>query len=517
LVTSGKYEQRERVSQFLPNIPRQGSDRLCNSLARTEVGFSTDLRTPFYREASREAIAADLERRIGISEFEDLANIDEHERSKLGPLSIMLPFNQRIGDVEKYGTQKFYADQESFHLALANVASLLPKNGLRPANFDTALELLPKDTSLGLPWVSRDRYYVPSYFQRAVELNDPKDIYPAILYWRGQAAGPNATKQRVVWGMDHAETIFGATVLYPLLNSLRTMPGYSAWLGDVYVDEAITNLINTAQGRTIISMDYSSFDSSLSAPLLQGVDWVLGQWFDPEGVRRIALLAQIANTVPIVVPWELMLTKRNGGMPSGSVLTNMRDTIANRIALEYIGLRSNSTLMRFEILGDDGVSVFANDIDSKAVERFAAELGLECNPDKQFLSTDAVHYLQRWHSKRYVKDGLYRGVRSPYRALAGMTGYERFRENWNKYLDTSRWIMQIENCKNHPQFEAIVRFLKDGDSVLDSGMDPATVFRKAGGADVIRSVLNIASFPFNVQNPEGVESFQTTNVLRSLN
>jgi hypothetical protein len=506
-----------RLREHLPDVPQVGFERLVRSLDRTDRGFDRDLRTPFAGESPREEVLGRLEESIGHTDYQELEEIDAHEREKVGPISIMLPYSDRRDDVLEYGHQEFNADETAMLEAAERVRLLIPERSLRVAAFETAFDMMPKDTSLGLPLVTNDRSVVGEYYQRATQLSRKEDIYPTILYWRGQADGSNKTKQRVVFGFDHAETIFGATVLYPLLHTLRDKPGFSAWLGDVFVDQAISNLLNESRGRSIISMDYTGFDRSLPVELLDVVDDVLGSWFVDPGFDRVMLLADISNSVPIVVPYDLELTARTGGMPSGSVLTNMRDTIANLIAGEYIGIRSKSLLARYEVLGDDGVFVFKEDMDPEGISTFAAELGLTCNPDKQFVSTNSAHYLQRWHSLEYKKDGLSRGVRSPYRAMSGILGYERYRQGWNKYLDTSRWIMQFENLKNDPRFNACVKFLRDNDKLLMTGIDAATVFKKAGGADVIRSTLNIASFPFNVQNPDRVESFETTRVLRSLN
>jgi hypothetical protein len=505
------------LNREYPDIPNSGIERLERSLDRTQKGMETDLRTPFYgKETPREKIISELRNSVPYTEFPDMTQIDKQEEEKIGPLSIMLPYHDRRGDVERYWHQSFDASEEALSEAASSVKNLISERSLRVASFITALDMMPKDTSLGLPYLGRDRVYVPSYFKRAQHIVSAHDIYPCILYWRGQSAGLHIPpKQRVVWGFDHAETILGATILYPVLNTLKHRAGFSSWLSDVDVDEAATRLLSVARGRNIISMDYSGFDSSLSKELLDVVDQVISYWFSEPGPARIRLLGDISNGIPLVVPYEV-LSGRNGAMPSGSVLTNLRDTIANLIAGYYIGIRLSSPLIDFEVLGDDSVFIFRNDMDSEQLSEVVRELGLESNPSKQFVSTDALHFLQRWHSSRYAVDGINVGIRSPYRALSGMLGYERLRQGWNKYMDTARWIMQAENVRNHPYFSLFVRFLREGDRVLSSGMDPVSVFKLAGGADVIRSVLNIASFPFNVQNPERVDIFETTRILRSL-
>jgi len=506
----------ESIRQLEHLLPVEGTDRLERYLDRCDAGFPDDLRTPLYQAAPREEIIKLCEETIGFTRFEELTQIDEHERDKVGPFSIMLPAKERLPDLEKYWKQTWHPDEECLREAFEFVSSLINSGSLRPASYDTAYSLMPKDTSLGLPWLTRDRAYADLYFERAVNASSVDDFYPCVWYWRGQPKGlSEIPKQRVVWGMDHAETIKGATILYPTLDALRRLNGFSAWLGAPFVDEEATRLLSRAQGRRILSMDYSSFDSSLPRELLDLVDQVLSSWFVESASAVIRLLGELCATVPIVVPYSV-LSGRNGGMPSGSVMTNLRDTLANLIAGYYCASRHDTTILDYMVLGDDAVYLFKDEIDPRDVESVMGELGLECNPDKQFISSRSCHYLQRWHSLDYVREGLNVGVHSPYRTLSGLTGYERFRTGWNKYMDTARWIMQVENCAWDPRFHKFVTFLYHGDRVLQSGMDPAEIFKRAGGADMIRSVLNIASFPFNVKNPDRVNEFKTTKLLREI-
>lgn len=84
-------------------------------------------------------------------------------------------------------------------------------------------------------------------------------------------------------------------------------------------------------------------------------------------------------------------------------------------------------------------------------------------------------------------------------------------------MDTVRWIMQVEVCSNHPNFGRLVQYLYENDKVLSlEKMDPINVFKRAGGADVIRSVLDISSYPYNAKDPRLVNSFKTTTLLREL-
>lgn len=511
---NGQYS--ESFQSLLARLPVDGAKRLERSLARTDEGFGEDLRTPLYDGRDRGEIIQDFKAQIGFTRFEELTEIDEHEMNKVGPFSIMLPYSERVSDVTKYWDQHFNPDESCLKAAFDSVCSILPKASLRSASLSTAFGMMPKDTSLGLPFLTRDRSQVGSYLQRAEMLSSPEEIYPCVLYWRGQPKGlTEIPKQRVVWGFDHAETIRGATILYPTLDALKQRPGFSAWLGSPFVDEEATSLLREARGRRIFSMDYSGFDSSLHRSLLDLVDEVLCYWFVETSHDIIRLLGIISASVPIVVPYDV-LSGRNGAMPSGSVLTNLRDTVANLLAGYYCAYRNGTRLDRYLVLGDDSVFLFQNELDAESISSAVDELGLSSNPDKQFISKESIHFLQRWHSLQYSRDGLNVGVHSPYRTLSGLLGYERFKQGWSKYMDTSRWIMQIENCLWDPRFSSLVAWLVNGDKILKSGMDPKTVFKRAGGSDVIRSVLDIASFPFNVKNPDRVNEFAATRLIREI-
>jgi hypothetical protein len=481
-------------------------------------GRNTDFRTPLYSGEGREEIVKRLEEAVGYTEFEELTEIDKHEKDKIGPYSIQLPSDERLENLDKYWHQEWNPDEASLDSAVNHVLSLLPIGSLRPAKLSEAYSQMPTDTSLGLPWVTRDRKYANDYLRRAESFRSSDDVFPAIWYWRGQPRGMHETpKQRDVWGMDHLDTIIGATILYPLLSALRERPGFAAWLGNSYVDEESTRLIRKANGRSIISSDYSGFDTSVSRSLQLKVDEVWCKWFVEPASSLILSLGEICATVPIVVPYKV-LSGRNGGIASGHILTNMKDTMANLIAGWYAAIRLGTELEDYMVLGDDSVFLFRDEVDASSLSTVMKDLGLDMNPDKQFISETSIHYLQRWHSSLYEVNGVFPGVHSPYRSCSGWTGYERFRPpaQWSKYMDTARWIMQTENCCNHPFFPKIVKFIYDGDKVLQSGMDPTIVFKRAGGSEAVRQVLNIASFPFNVKDPDKVDIFRTTLEIRKI-
>jgi len=504
------------LSDILARLDLDSQVRLLGILKRSRDGSSKDLRSPLYDARPREEIV-DIFREIGSFGHPEMDQIDEDEIKKIGPYSIRLPFDKiRGGLLEYFETPNPRGDPWCFEYARQRLMRLVPARSLRPLVLDSAFGFMPKETNLGLPLLTRSKEDAVQYLRRARYINSYLQIYPFVLFWRGQPNGTNEPKQRHVSGADHVDTILWESFLQPMLVALRSQKGFAAWNDAEYVDLAVTELLSNSvgMGYEIVSGDHSHFDSHLSMNIINTVFDCVEAWFESSAARTINVLREEFLHTGIVCP-EGWWDGRAGAVMSGTGGTNMVDSLGNLFASWYCAARTGTELFRCEVLGDDFVSVWTNPI-SDHLEELMSEIGLVTNQDKQFISASSCHYLQRWHSMEYTLDGIARGVRSPFRALNGMLSYERLRRGWNKYMDSARWIMQGEQVRWDKRFGRFVALLKKGDSVMSSGVDPTDVFKLAGGSTVVRRVLGIESFPFNVKNPEGVSSFAITGVLRAL-
>jgi hypothetical protein len=503
------------------SLDRGAGDRLERSLRRTEIGNNVDVRTPFANSEPRESIIERYKDGLGFTNHEELTAIDEKEISKIGPYSIMLPWKDRRESVDEFRKQIYSGDDKILDRVLGEVSRLFPQSAFRPMDLDTAAASMPRNTLLGLPTMTSDVSDIPLFLQLAKRCTSAHEIPPCVVGWRGQPKGLHEIpKQRLVWMFSHVETILGLSILYPVLNRLRVLPGFSAWSSDLVVDDSVTRLLQDARsaGLTIVSADFSNFDASVSRTLLECVFDLLRFWFSDDSASRLDILEETFATVPLITP-DGVFKDRNGGVPSGSALTNLVDTLVNVIAGKYVAARLGIKLRSYEVLGDDSVFVFEPFPGVKEISEVLKELGLESSPEKQFVSDVSAHFLQRWHSLDYQLNGVSRGVRSPYRALNGMMSLERWinsRDKKFRYLMSTRLIMQAENTRWDTRFHKFVELMKEDDKILSTGIDPAVVFRRAGGADEIRSSLSIASYPFNSRDPANVEEFATSQVLREL-
>jgi hypothetical protein len=395
-MTSVVSEQLERVvthsADYIQHMNSDSIHRLDRIMARRREGYSVDLRSPFYGGIDRNVIAEKFQ--VLDLEFEELISLDRKERDDIGPFSIMLPFTEIVDSVQAYFSQYMSPDPEALKYAYSQVSSLLPHHGLRMMKLSTSFGMMPRDTNLGLPFLSRDRSLAIEYLRRAEQLRDPSEIFPCVLGWRGQANGTDRPKQRVVWMFDHAETILGSSILHPVLDVLRSINGFSAWSTPLDVDNAVTRILKVGEeaGVPIISMDFSAFDSSVPRGMITLAFDLLRDWYSEMARERINLLEEIFATVSLVCPDKLW-TGRDGGVPSGSALTNLIDTLINLLVGFYASYRLGVDLIDYELLGDDSVFVFTPGVAMEKLSEVIGELGMTSNPEKQFISYYSAHYL----------------------------------------------------------------------------------------------------------------------------
>lgn len=505
------------------HLPQAAQARLSGWRGRTLKGESQDLRSQVWRGERRELSIARLDAILDRSSLQaDLVQFEDDAKAHIGPYSIQLPWEERREDLAEYWNNgTFRAELSAFRLAVMTVRGLLTPSSLEPMSLEQALDSIPKKTSSGLPWFTSNPGVLSWYVDKARSVlnGDTIEMPPSVLFWRGQPTGLNQLpKQRVVWGYSKLDTILGSMFLYPVLDKLRLYRPFAAWNNLEVVDDALTHGIRVAmQNKSdLISSDFSGFDMRVNSVLIDSVREMLKFWFKPSATPTLDYLFDAFKTVGMLTPDGLWLN-RDGGVPSGSVFTNLVDTLVNLVCSYYVAARTGSKLNFTVALGDDAVNVWTPTIPQDELEDVISELGLVSSKEKQFVSPHSAHFLQRLHSAGYVVDGKFVGVRPLFRSFNGMLSYERRRDprDWNRYLAAARTIMQLENSKWHPQFREFVQLLTSGEEML-SQLDATEIFRRAGGAKRIGSVLGSASFAFTSRDPAGVERFTTVRILREL-
>lgn len=431
-------------------------------LASVSAGFNVDIRTPLFDGRERDQVADEVLGEMLDSGllYPELVEYEISQREKIGPSSIRKPFVEREENVEAYYNSGKRVNVEISESGIKDiVGNDLPYSRLRPINSEESMNQLPLNSNSGLP-LFRKRKDVQ---EESLSLAREGRNYPAMLGWRGQAKGL-ITTQRVVWMFPFSTNILEGRFFRPLQEVLnRAVTYFSAWISMDEVDKRITSLMfnqRAIKNSVLLSSDFSGFDQSV----VEQQDWFftfVKLMFQARYAEEIDELAEILATIEIICTRYIKFTGRHG-VPSGSVFTNILDSIVNLIAQNsslYNAMPTHS-----QIQGDDG-AVLVTDV-SLHLEHLE-NCGFTVNPDKQYISEHTLIYLQRMHSMKHQIDGVARGSHPIMRALNSLLGQERYHKNWNANLEALRTYSIVENCKSHPWFVPFVQLVaRKGDKYL---------------------------------------------------
>lgn len=379
-----------------------------------------------------------------------LLETEESNRGKYGPRSIQKPWKERKESLEAY-----FHDQGGRPVS-SNVEL---GNKLRPLSVEKASLLLKNSTNSGLPWYTRKsdiKQELVSNFEYYLDRQDP-----CVLFTRTQEQG----KTRNVWGYPSADTLNEMRYYSPLLDYQKKLSWRAALNNPNSVDRGITNLINNAMisGKKLVSIDFSAYDASVGKELQRAAFEYVASLFQKNCAEDLDYIAHRFNTIGIITPdgiWD-----GSHGVPSGSTFTNEVDSLAQFSVITNLGTVDESTM---QIQGDDGAyAVWADSIEDtfKGFEHY----GLNINEEKSLISDDHVLYLQKlYHSDYRLENGLIGGIYSTYRALSRLV----YQERWTNFVDEGisgedyyslRAISILENCKYHPLFEELVKYVVEID------------------------------------------------------
>jgi len=303
----------------------------------------------------------------------------------------------------------------------------------------------------------------------------------------------------------------------PMLDVLRGTKHFVAWEGRFAVDQAITRLMD--QGWCL-SVDFQNFDATMPEAVIHRVFGLIHHMFGgTKPVHRLVsyLERQFVQT-GLITPWEFI--QREGGIPSGSVLTNLVGSLANMWVMAYAAHRLGYAVQDCVVQGDDGVFVFRNNYGVEPIDLqelsdvCKSDLGMVLHPDKQYYSPKEVHFLQNVHRRSYSEGGVSVGVRPIMRVLIGMLSYERYHKGWSGKLDTVRWWQQMENASSHPGFEAFCAWVLSKDKYSSLGIDE--VIARAGGLSAVEAVLGARTEWSNKVPIQALRNSRTASVMAGL-
>jgi hypothetical protein len=374
---------------------------------------------------------------------DELITLENLNRSKYEPRSLAADWTTRRDSVLSY----FSSDDSK------NVPDLIggPRR-LRPISVTNALGYLKNSTNSGLPFYRRKgdvKDILKCEFASLLARRDD-----CVMFTRTQEGG----KTRTVWGYPCADTLNEMRFYRPLLQYQRKLDYRSALLGPEAVDTSITRLIDRAidQGEKLLSIDFSSYDASVKTRLQEVSFDYIRSLFIYQTHDDLGYIEERFNNIGLITPDGVFGGPH--GVPSGSTFTNEVDSIAQCQCAINLGMDTS----QFNIQGDDGVYCL---MDPGILKTGFQDYGLSVNDEKSYISDTSVIYLQNLHSADYRDgDGICRGIYPTYRALSRIIYPERFDKFSADSIEGADYysiktISILENCRNHPLFTQLVKFV----------------------------------------------------------
>lgn len=449
--------------------------------AHVRAGNSDEYRTPFYKGKSVEDILEGWSSTLQNIEasWPTLFEFENDLRKKVGPLSIMLPLEERMSDIDSYydsiSLESKPIPDEAIEAFKSEWLPLI--GGLRLRSSNRTLDVMKKSTNSGSPYFTKRRDVVDKTIPYHIEdgySNYPHQILrgkeygaPAILGWRGQEGGPENqdVKQRVVWMFPFAVNLSELQAYQPLIEACQRTNLVPAWISMEAVDHEITKLFDTKAAQDdVICTDFSKFDQHFNSDMQCCAETCLSAIFakNTDFTMWREQVFPIKYRIPLAYDYGKVRFGSHG-MGSGSGGTNADETIAHRCLQHEAAINQGTKLNPHSMcLGDDGVLTYPG-IDVDEVMRTYTAHGQEMNKDKQYVSKHTCIYLRRWHNKDYRVNNVCVGVYSTYRALGRLAEQERFYDGWSSKMVALRQLSIIENCKYHPLREEFADYCIKGD------------------------------------------------------
>jgi len=355
---------------------------------------------------------------------------------------------------------------------------------LVPSSLAVAATSFDNSKSLGFPRFGKDKSMLGDYFDVSQSYADHgfplEDALrnPGLIGARSVSRGRGLmSKSRFITQWSRLLGNWEKTLFIPLFARLSQLPTFCAWGGQTWTDTVVTKFMKAAEGP-MWSLDFTGFDASVPFEVINRVFRCIRSWFDSASGPLVDFVQAGFTGSGLFVPGRYIDgSERKRGVPSGSVLTNLIDSLVNLWVMEYSAALNKAHVDMSLVNGDDGVYTFTGIPDFNLIaETLLSELGMvvKMEPHKNLISRTRVMYLQMHHSKLYEKFGVYVGVRPICRAYMNTTTHEHApagKIGWNKKYNAYRELQQVNNCANHPRFDGALIMLWSADGYIKEALE----------------------------------------------
>lgn len=426
-------------------------ERAANHLVRLLVGSKEVYLTPLAKKGVPIEIFVDWNFVFEANTHKmnsDLLELESSNRSKFGPRSKAGEWETRIASLEAS-----YKCQNENHVALFHHTR--GENTLSPVSINEAVQKAKLCASSGLPFLAKKAKVIDEAVQNFDELLKRKD--PGMVNTRTAEKG----KTRNTIGYPIADTLLESMFYIPYLLFERNLYHRAALVSPHLVDTRISEIINSAvsTGRIIYSVDFKGFDASVLYQYIILSFEDVKSHFAPSFHSYLDYICERMYTITILTPGRIFFGKH--GIPSGSGWTNAIDS---KIQEGIAALNEFINLLECQIQGDDGVYIMFRD-NIEEFENTFKYAGLKLEKSKSKISDNSCVFCQKLYHVDYADgDGFIGGIYPVYRALNRLCFQEKF-VNFKslgiqgKDFYGIRTLTILENCKYHPLFEELVRFV----------------------------------------------------------
>lgn len=221
---------------------------------------------------------------------------------------------------------------------------------------------------------------------------------PCVAYKRTQ----KGNKTRLVWGYPLEMTIKEARFARPIIDHFKNILNPMAFgmsKGDL--GACLSRYFEDEKGTTVC-LDYSKFDSTVTATMISEAFKILSTWFSPDDLSfgDWKTIVKYFICTPIVMPDGHLYTGKDHGVPSGSYFTQIIDSIVN-VALTYalshkFGFKFGDR--QIFVLGDDSIVQVSGPVNVSEWRRYLMNtFGMIIHDDAKTV-IGQVHFLGAvWH------------------------------------------------------------------------------------------------------------------------
>nr|QNQ74068.1 RdRp [Plasmopara viticola lesion associated Partiti-like 2] len=243
----------------------------------------------------------------------------------------------------------------------------------------------------------------------------------SMAYHRVVASPQTKTKIRPVWGLPCEVILEESRYFHPLFSELKEIANErDAFYGigmETYLSghSHLARNFDTSTVKYNMSGDFTNFDARVPAWLIRDVFAHISSWFDFSRVQDSEGKVWNVKTAQTCRRWKSMISyfintkirtptglrfQKSQGVPSGSIWTNLIDTICNAV-MTRVALRRLSSLPEKDYYYGDDSSVFLRepiDLDAFA-DILKTTFGAVLSTEKTMLTNNPenIHWLGYYH------------------------------------------------------------------------------------------------------------------------